>query len=429
MSDLIVPHGGLQEPINRNVPAEEAADFRARAASLPRVVVSEADLSTLYRLGDGGLSPLTGPMDREAFQRVLDEEVIVHDGKKYAWTIPLSFPIEEEQAKTLKAGQTVALVNPRNELVGSLEIRDVFPWDKAHYVRGVYGTERFDHPGGRMTERDSRTHLLGGEVRVLPHPKNPEYGRVKDGSFGANEMYAHALAARTLCDAYALTKDDKWKGPAQKALDFVVEAQDPVGGGWRYQPKQPGDLSVTGWQFAALKRGQLAGLVVPRNTWKMAEKFFDICEIAPGGEFSYTPGAGASPSMTAVGLLCRQYTGVGPKNPSLQKGVRNLKAHPPGMTGNLYYLYYANQVMYNFQGDIWRSWDTGVSAEGERIHPGMRNWLLNQQDKGDGTGHPHQMGSWSGSQGGRIMATSLSLLILEQVKRQPLNRHKAAIGE
>src|SRR5215472_16352505 len=177
MSDLIPPHGGLKEPVNRNVAAEEAADFRARAASLPCLAVSDADLSTLYRLGDGGLSPLTGPMDRETFTRVLDEEVIVKDGKKYAWTIPLSFPVDAEEAKTLNAGQSVALVNPQNEIVGSLEIRDVFPWDKAHYVRGVYGTERFDHPGGRMTERDPRTHLVGGTVRVLPQPKHPEYGQ------------------------------------------------------------------------------------------------------------------------------------------------------------------------------------------------------------------------------------------------------------
>ena len=55
MSDLIPPHGGLKEPVNCNVAAEEVAEFRSRTTSLPRVSVSEADLSTLYRLGDGGL--------------------------------------------------------------------------------------------------------------------------------------------------------------------------------------------------------------------------------------------------------------------------------------------------------------------------------------------------------------------------------------
>jgi sulfate adenylyltransferase len=177
MSDLILPHGGLTEPVDRNVPAAESAEFKAKAASLPRVTVSDADLSTLYRLGDGGLSPLTGPMGKEAYQRVLDEEVILHGGQRYAWTIPLAFPIDGKQAAALSAGQTVALANGQNELVGTLDITDVYPWDKAAYVKTVYATDRWDHPGGRMVESDTRTHLLGGSVRVLPQPKHPEYGR------------------------------------------------------------------------------------------------------------------------------------------------------------------------------------------------------------------------------------------------------------
>src|SRR5262245_49430881 len=115
MADLIPPHGGVSEPINCQVPVEASADFRARASGLPRVPISDADLSTLYRLGDGGLSPLTGPMDRATFERVLDEEVLVRDGKKYAWTIPLSFPAEESLARGLKPGQEVALVNERGD--------------------------------------------------------------------------------------------------------------------------------------------------------------------------------------------------------------------------------------------------------------------------------------------------------------------------
>src|SRR3954471_8994231 len=113
MPDLIPPHGGLSEPVNRNVPAGEVADFRARAAGLKRVPVSDADLSTLYRLGDGGLSPLTGPMDRATFDKVLDDEVLVRNGKAYAWSIPVSFPADKALAGSLKAGETVALVDGR----------------------------------------------------------------------------------------------------------------------------------------------------------------------------------------------------------------------------------------------------------------------------------------------------------------------------
>jgi sulfate adenylyltransferase len=174
--DLIPPHGGVSEPVNRTVPAEEAGDFRARAAGLKRVPVSDADLSTLYRLGDGGLSPLTGPMDRATFNKVLDDEVLVRNGKAYAWSIPLSFPVDKSLAGSLKNGETVALVDGRGEVVGTLVVQDLFPFDKAKYIKSVYGTERTDHPGGRMVLGEERDMLLGGEVRVLPQRKHPEYG-------------------------------------------------------------------------------------------------------------------------------------------------------------------------------------------------------------------------------------------------------------
>src|SRR5437870_4742694 len=97
MPDLIPPHGGLTEPINCTVPASQIADFTKQTASLKKVPISDADLSSLYRFGDGGLSPLTGPMDAATYNKVLDEEVIVQNGKKYAWSIPISFPVAKDQ--------------------------------------------------------------------------------------------------------------------------------------------------------------------------------------------------------------------------------------------------------------------------------------------------------------------------------------------
>src|SRR5688500_8649196 len=102
MKDLIPPHGGLSEPVDRSVPAAEVAEFSKKAATLKRVPISDADLSSFYRMGDGGLSPLTGPMDGKTFHRVLDEEVIIHNGKPYAWSIPISFPVASDLAGTLK---------------------------------------------------------------------------------------------------------------------------------------------------------------------------------------------------------------------------------------------------------------------------------------------------------------------------------------
>jgi sulfate adenylyltransferase len=179
MSDLVPAHGGHDQPISCTVPDAERAAFLEAAGKLARVSVSDADLSTVYRFGDGALTPLTGPMDSATFHRVLDEMVIVHGGKKYAWSIPLSLPVTTAVAATLKAGQTVALVNSGGDIVATLEISDVFEWDKANYLKKVYLTERTDHPGADMVLKGDadNTHLLGGTIRVLPQPKNPKFGK------------------------------------------------------------------------------------------------------------------------------------------------------------------------------------------------------------------------------------------------------------
>ena len=179
MPDLIPPHGGVTEPVCRTIPTDEVTSFQNDAANLPRVPVSAADLSTVYRIADGTLSPLTGPMDRETWDRVLDEAIIQRDGTKYAWTIPLSLPVTAEQAGTLSVGETVALTNPDGEIVGTLEITDVFEWDKPKYIQSVYQTERTDHPGADMVlvNDADKTHLVGGELRALPQPKNAQFGK------------------------------------------------------------------------------------------------------------------------------------------------------------------------------------------------------------------------------------------------------------
>src|SRR5262249_9242707 len=156
MPDLIPPHGGLTEPVNRT-----RAEIGTHAR---KVTLSDADLSSLYRIGDGGLSPLTGPMTREEWDRVLEEEVIVRGGKTYAWTIPIAFRVDEVTAKGLKVGEAVLVVNTKGDVVGSLDVKDVYPWDKTKYLKVVYQTDRTDHPGGHMTLKDERTHLVGGDV-------------------------------------------------------------------------------------------------------------------------------------------------------------------------------------------------------------------------------------------------------------------------
>jgi hypothetical protein len=252
-----------------------------------------------------------------------------------------------------------------------------------------------------------------------------------DRGYYGGDMYAHALATIAMCEAYGLTSDPLLKASAQMGLNYTVNAQD-VGGGWRYAPRTAGDTSVTGWHLMALKSGQMAGLSVPRRTLDRVEKFLNQVEvrgassIEGGGGYSYTPGSGESPSMTSVGLLCRQYLGINPRNPSLLKGVEKLKKYPPGRFDNLYYLYYATQVMHHMGGEHWKFWNLGPDGDGKG---GIRDTLIAKQDQGTG-GRPGNRGTWAGNEhvGGRLGGTSLTLLTLEVYYRHlPLYRRDMGV--
>ncbi len=174
MADLIAPHGGTL--VNRF--SADADALQAKAAGLTKVPVSNADLSTVYRWADGTLSPMQGPMTEDVYNRVLDEQVVEVNGKKLAWTIPLSLPVTAELAGQVNAGDTVALVSEAGDVVGTLDVQSVFAWDKPRYIKSVYRTERTDHPGADMVLKGDadKTHLLGGTVDVIKVDRHAEFG-------------------------------------------------------------------------------------------------------------------------------------------------------------------------------------------------------------------------------------------------------------
>jgi sulfate adenylyltransferase len=118
-------------------------------------------------------------MDRRTYERVLDESVIERGGKLYAWTIPISLPVTGQVAASLKPGQTVALTSSAGGIVATLEISDVFAWDKPRYLKSVYLTDRIDHPGADMVLKSDadKTHLVGGTIRALAQPKHARFGK------------------------------------------------------------------------------------------------------------------------------------------------------------------------------------------------------------------------------------------------------------
>jgi hypothetical protein len=257
-----------------------------------------------------------------------------------------------------------------------------------------------------------QTHLAGRYQDTVSRglrwmiQNQKEDGDLRAGSNGNEGMYTHGQATIVLCEAFAMTGDEELRIPAQKAVDFVLKAQY-TDGGWRYTPAprtQPGDTSVVGWQLMALQSARSANLTVPDEAWGMADLYMDSVSHLDGALYSYQARGGPTPTMTAEGLLCRMYLGWTKERPGLVNGVEYLTANhlPRNSEPNIYYWYYATQVMHHYGGPEWDEWNTH-----------MRDILVQSQERGG-----HEAGSWSprgdhAGAGGRIYMTSLATCTLE----------------
>ena len=214
---LVPVHGGLSEPVQRILTLRERKQLLADAERLPRIMVNDADLSAVYRLGDGTLSPLVGPMCEDEYNYVLDTHSILREGKRYAWAIPIALPVTEEEAANLKEGSHAVVVNPAGEPVARLRVGgQPFAWDKARYVRSVYLTDRMDHPGADIVTKDPRTLLVGGELWTLPQPRNPFFGQ-----FMLSPRQTRALIADRNWDAAVAFQT---RNPLHRAHEYALVA-------------------------------------------------------------------------------------------------------------------------------------------------------------------------------------------------------------
>jgi len=249
------------------------------------------------------------------------------------------------------------------------------------------------------------------------------------GPRGEKYMYNHTTAAFCLSEAYGMTASAPLKEPAQKAIDFVVAAQNP-GKGWRYSSKSgDNDCSVTGWAVMALKSAEMSDLTFPKSTYEGALNWFNDCTEQNGyynvGYYSrdmvrvYLPGRESfdyHPSMAAVAVMSRIFMQKRKSEPALG-AVKLLVSDLPEWKTNkidFYYWYYATLALFQYDGPdgpMWKKWNEP-----------MKNALVpNQKTAKDGC----RNGSWDpdaerwGSEGGRVYAVALNALTLEVYYRYP----------
>ena len=221
---------------------------------------------------------------------------------------------------------------------------------------------------------------------------------------GHEKMYAQAQATIALCELYAMTKDSWLRPRAQLAVDYAESAQSSEGG-WRYEPRIDSDTSVTGWYVLGLKSALAAGLEVNDSKLRIVSDFLDSVSHFDDAAYSYQPRGAPSPAMTAEGLLCRQYLGWERNHPPMKLGIEALLLDAPFdlRDRDVYYWYYATQVLHHYGGEPWREWNEVMRVK----------LPASQVKRGRESGSWAPQGDQWGRNSGRLYTTCLSIFCLE----------------
>lgn len=262
-------------------------------------------------------------------------------------------------------------------------------------------------------------------VKSVNTSEGPDRGRFRT----AGTMYGQGIATLALCEACGMTEDPSVRVAAQAAVDYIQRAQGP-NGSWGYHPRTAGDTSIVGWQIQALHAARLAKLNVDDRVVNKAVDFLNYVSTGKNkAAYGYTTPARdlngpprTNTSLTAIGLLCRYYAdGWKTGHAGFDEGTKGLMTRAPSVGEvkpplDLYYYYYATQVVRYFGGDDWKRWNEGAAQANGTRHGGMADWLIGLQDR-----TPNHRGSWAPQNGdqwiagncGRLGTTCLCLLTLE----------------
>jgi len=264
-----------------------------------------------------------------------------------------------------------------------------------------------------------------------------------DGLYGApvesldEWIYNHSIATMAMSELLLLSRDKiKLQKSVEKASRWIIRAQNP-GYGWKYgYITGKNDTSVTGWMVLALKTAKACSISrfikIKKDEFQPAFEgalaWFESATSSVNGITGYEgPGDEGSrlqkhypedypfskklSCMTAVGVLCRIFSGQSRRHDAIKQGVGILMDEVPTWqpaTGkrqskiNLYYWYYATYALFQFGGTKWKEWK---SAMVDALVPTQRVGGCE-----DGSWDP--IGEW-GIAGGRVYSTAIGAMTLE----------------
>jgi sulfate adenylyltransferase len=141
----ITPHGGYL--------VDRTGERPANVETLEQIQLTSRELSDLDMLASGALSPLEGFMRRDDYERVLADMRLA---KGLPWALPVCLAIDRAPQE-----DEVVLADKSGKSYATLEVDEVYEYDKEREARQAFRTTDDAHPGVARLYAQKPLYLAG----------------------------------------------------------------------------------------------------------------------------------------------------------------------------------------------------------------------------------------------------------------------------
>lgn len=140
------------------------------------LTLTQRQICDLELIMNGGFAPLNTFMNRQDYERVVDEMRLA-DGT--LWPMPIILDIQTKQLEKIKEGLEITLKDPEGFALALLTVEEIWQPNKVVEAEKVYGTTDSLHPGVYYLLNQTGDYYISGKLTKVQAPQHFDFVKLR----------------------------------------------------------------------------------------------------------------------------------------------------------------------------------------------------------------------------------------------------------
>ena len=154
------------------VPFSDRQNLKSEANHYPSWQLTDRQICDLELLLNGGFSPLTGFMNKDDYESVLNNMRLADDS---LWPMPITLDVTEEFSEKIIGEKKITLRDKEGFALAVLTISDIWSPNLEREAKSVYGTTDSTHPAVNYLMNIGNKVYVGGSLEGISLPHHYDY--------------------------------------------------------------------------------------------------------------------------------------------------------------------------------------------------------------------------------------------------------------